>query len=64
MSDNIKDKLKDAEERDGHYLLRGFNAGEEGQYFLMVRDVARDGGPAFAYRIEVHPGPALGAPIR
>jgi hypothetical protein len=25
----LKDKLQDAEERDGHYLLRGFNAGEE-----------------------------------
>jgi hypothetical protein len=25
----LKDKLKDAEERDGHYLLRGFNAGQE-----------------------------------
>jgi hypothetical protein len=25
----LKDKLNDAEERDGHYLLRGFNAGEE-----------------------------------
>lgn len=35
-----------------------FNVGQEGQYFLMVRDVARDGGPAFAYRIEVEPGPA------
>src|SRR6266545_1333965 len=25
----LKNKLQDAEERDGHYLLRGFNAGEE-----------------------------------
>ena len=24
----MKDKLKDAQERDGHYLLRGFNAGD------------------------------------
>lgn len=35
-----------------------FNVGQEGQYFLMVRDVARDGGPAFAYRIEAQAGPA------
>lgn len=25
----LKDKLKKAEERDGHYLLRGFNAGDQ-----------------------------------
>lgn len=25
----LKDKLKEAEERDGHYLLRGFNAGDQ-----------------------------------
>ena len=25
----LKDKLQDAEQRDGHYLLRGFGAGEE-----------------------------------
>ena len=25
----LKDKLQDAEERDGHYLLRGFGAGDE-----------------------------------
>jgi Transposase DDE domain len=25
----LKDKLKEAQERDGHYLLRGFNAGEQ-----------------------------------
>jgi hypothetical protein len=25
----LKDKLKDAEQRDGHYLLRGFNAGDQ-----------------------------------
>jgi len=25
----LKDKLHDAQERDGHYLLRGFGAGDE-----------------------------------
>ena len=35
-----------------------FNPGQDGQYFLMVRDMARDGGPAFAYRIEVQQTPA------
>ncbi|HKI70523.1 MAG TPA: IS1634 family transposase [Verrucomicrobiae bacterium] len=25
----LKDKLKEAQERDGHYLLRGFNAGDQ-----------------------------------
>jgi len=26
----LKDKLKDAQDRDGHYLLRGFGAGDQG----------------------------------
>ena len=26
----LKDKLKDAQQRDGHYLLRGFEAGDQG----------------------------------
>jgi len=28
--DLLKDKLKDAQQRDGHYLLRGFGAGDQG----------------------------------
>ena len=33
-----------------------FNAGKAGLYRLQVRDIARDGGPEFAYRIEVRAG--------
>lgn len=33
-----------------------FNAGKAGHYRLQVRDVARDGSPEFAYRIEVRAG--------
>lgn len=33
-----------------------FNAGKAGLYRLQVRDLARDGGPEFAYRIEVRAG--------
>ncbi len=33
-----------------------FNAGKAGQYRLQVRDIAHDGGPEFAYRIEVRVG--------
>ena len=37
-----------------------FNAGQPGQYALRVRDLSRDGGPAFAYRVEVRKnGPRL-----
>ncbi|TXT35523.1 MAG: hypothetical protein FD138_1320 [Planctomycetota bacterium] len=33
-----------------------FNAGKAGLYRLQVRDIARDGGPEFAYRIDVRAG--------
>ncbi len=33
-----------------------FNAGKAGLYRLQVSDIARDGGPEFAYRIEVRAG--------
>lgn len=33
-----------------------FNAGKAGSYRLQVRDMARDGGPEFAYRIDVRAG--------
>jgi hypothetical protein len=34
-----------------------FNAGNAGEYGLIVRDALRDGGPAFAYRVEVRSDP-------
>lgn len=34
-----------------------FNAGNAGEYGLIVRDALRDGGPAFAYRLEVRSDP-------
>lgn len=33
-----------------------FNAGKAGKHCLQVRDVTRDGGPEFAYRIDVRAG--------
>jgi hypothetical protein len=36
-----------------------YQAGKAGRHHLLIRDVARDGGPAFAYRIEVRSGPRL-----
>ena len=33
-----------------------FNAGKAGKHRLQVRDLARDGGPEFAYRIDVRAG--------
>jgi hypothetical protein len=39
-------------------IVLDFTAGTPGVYGLTVRDVSRDGGPAFAYRVEVNtPGP-------
>ena len=41
-------------------IVLDFNAGAPGVYGLSVRDVNRDGGPAFGYRIDVRtPGPAI-----
>ncbi|HYT93476.1 MAG TPA: hypothetical protein VEL76_32460 [Gemmataceae bacterium] len=37
-------------------VVLDFNAGTPGVYGLTVRDVNRDGGPAFAYRLEVRTG--------
>lgn len=46
-------RVDDVEVEEGSFT---FNAGKAGAHRLQVRDVARDGGPEFAYRIEVRPG--------
>ena len=46
-------RVDDVELEEGSFT---FNAGKGGAHRLQVRDVARDGGPEFAYRIEVRPG--------
>lgn len=46
-------RIDDTELDEASFL---FNAGKAGLYRLQVRDIARDGGPEFAYRIEVRSG--------
>lgn len=46
-------RVDDVEVEEGSFT---FNAGKAGAHRLQVRDVARDGGPEFTYRIEVRPG--------
>jgi len=46
-------RVDDVELEEGSFA---FNVGKGGAHRLQVRDVARDGGPEFAYRIEVRPG--------
>lgn len=40
-----------------HEVAFDFTAGNPGEYGLVVRDALRDGGPAFAYRVEVRTDP-------
>ena len=37
-------------------IVLDFNAGQPGVYGLTVRDLNRDGGPAFAYRLDIRTG--------
>jgi hypothetical protein len=46
-------ELRRAAENAQEEIVLDFNAGNPGVYGLTVRDLNRDGGPAFAYRIEV-----------
>ncbi|MDB5335799.1 MAG: putative serine proteinase, subtilase family [Planctomycetaceae bacterium] len=46
-------RVDDVELEEGNFA---FNAGKAGLHRLQVRDIARDGGPEFAYRIEVRAG--------
>lgn len=43
-------RMDDAQQEEAAFV---FGAPQAGSYRLQVRDMARDGGPAFAYRIEV-----------
>lgn len=46
-------RVDDVELDEGSFA---FNAGKAGPHRLQVRDVARDGGPEFVYRVEVRNG--------
>ncbi len=46
-------ELRRAAENAQEEIVLDFSAGNQGTYGLTVRDLNRDGGPAFAYRIEV-----------
>lgn len=46
-------RVDDVELDEGSFA---FNAGKAGPHRLQVRDVARDGGPEFAYRVDVRAG--------
>jgi len=46
-------ELRRAGENPKDEIVLDFNAGNPGIYGLTVRDVNRDGGPAFAYRLEL-----------
>jgi pre-peptidase len=49
-------RVDDTELDEGSFT---FNAGKAGKYRLQVRDLTRDGGPEFAYRIDVRAGGPL-----
>jgi hypothetical protein len=54
--------LRRVGENQQEEIVLDFNAGNAGIYGLSVRDVSRDGGPAFAYRLEVRtPSPQVQA---
>ena len=46
-------RVDDVELEEGSFA---FNAGKAGPHRLQVRDIARDGGPEFAYRVDVRNG--------
>jgi hypothetical protein len=46
-------RVDDTELEDASFA---FNAGKAGLYRLQVRDLSRDGGPEFAYRVDVRAG--------
>ncbi len=46
-------RVDDVEMEEGRFT---FNVGKPGLHRLQVRDIARDGGPEFAYRVEVRNG--------
>ncbi len=53
-------ELRRASENAQEQVVLDFNAGVPGVYGLTVRDLNRDGGPAFAYRLEVRtPQPSV-----
>ena len=45
-------------------IVLDFNAGAPGFYGLTVRDINRDGGPAFAYRLDVRTPSASGGQVQ
>lgn len=47
-------KVDDIELEEGGFT---FNVGKEGVHWLQVRDMSRDGGPEFSYRIDVENAP-------
>src|SRR5260370_21054500 len=49
-------ELRRVTENAREVVVHDFAAGNAGMYHLAVRDLNRDGGPAFAYRLEVRTG--------
>jgi hypothetical protein len=59
VTDNTGRVLSRANEGPDDTVRLSFTAPATGDYFLAVRDLARDGGPAYAYRLEVQNGAPL-----
>ncbi len=56
LTDTTGRTLRKASETPDDTVQLDFTAPKPGLYFLAVRDLARDGGPAYAYRLEVRAG--------
>lgn len=60
--DSAGKELRRATENQQEEITLDFQANQPGIYGIAVRDTQRDGGPSFAYRIEVtHPMPRISA---
>jgi hypothetical protein len=56
ITDSAGNPLRRAGENAQEEVVLDFAAGNAGMYHLSVRDASRDGGAAFAYRLEVRTG--------
>jgi hypothetical protein len=59
ITDAAGKELRRVSENAQEEIVLDFAAGTPGSYGLRVRDLNRDGGPAFAYRLEVRTGQPL-----